>query len=155
MADEETMQAGTAVEEAVEEKERIEEAPPEAEVRPEEEFVAERVPTKEEKFLAALAHFCIVAVLPVVQVPLLIWLIEKDKPGKSEYLLHHARQALLYQVLLLGTVIVLLATVVLAPLGFLLGLAGIVYGVVGGILACTGKKFNYLWIGNYVKQWSQ
>jgi len=144
---------GTAVEEAVKAEERPEEAP-EVEKRREEELAAERAPTKEEKFLAALAHFCIVAVLPVVTVPLLMWLTEKDKPTRSEYILHHAKQALLFQVLLIGAVMVLTATAILAPLAAILGLGGWLYGVVGGIMTYVGKKFNYLWIGNYVKQWS-
>jgi len=120
-----------------------------------EEAVFEEMATKEERFLAGLAHFCIVAVLPIVIAPLLMWLTEKDKPARSEYILHHAKQAVLFQVLLLGAVVVLSATVVLSPVAFILGLAGVVYGVVGGILACVGKKFNYLWIGNYVEQWSR
>ena len=144
---------GTAVEEAVKVKERPAEAP-EVEKRLEEELAAERVPTSEERFLAALAHFCIVAVLPIVTVPLLMWLTEKDKPTRSAFVLHHAKQALVFQVLLVGAVMILSATAILAPLAVILGLAGWIYGVVGSIMTCVGRKFNYLWIGNYVKQWS-
>lgn len=149
---EETTQHGTVLEEPVTTEEQAPETF-EAEVKPEEEVVAEEALTSEEKFLASLCHFCIVAVAPIVLAPLIVWLIEKDKPGKSGYVLHHAKQALLYQVLLAGAVVVLLFTVVLSPLAFILALAGMVYGVIGGIMVCLGKKFNYLWFGEYVRRW--
>jgi len=147
---EETTQQGTALEEPVTTEERA----PEAEARPEERFIAEEALTSEEKFLAALSHFCIVAIVPIVIAPLMLWLIEKDKPGKSEFVLHHAKQALLYQVLLAGAVVALSLTIILSPLAYVFMLGGMAYGVVGGIMACMGKKFNYLWIGDYVRRWS-
>jgi uncharacterized Tic20 family protein len=149
---EETTQHGTALEEPVTTEEQVPETFG-AEVRPEEEVVAEEALTSEEKFLASLCHFCILAVAPIVIAPLIVWLTQKDKPGKSGYVLHHAKQAVLYQVLLAGAIVVLLSTIVLAPLAFILALAGMVYGVIGGITVCLGKKFNYVWFGEYVRRW--
>jgi len=151
MAEEHERHGATAVEEEAEQ--RVE-AEGEAKPEPEAEAEAAPCPTAEERFLAALSHFCIVALFPVIIAPLVIWMTERSREGRSGYVLHHARQAVLYQVLLVGAVVVLGATMVLTPLALVLALAGAVYGVVGGIHACTGRRFNYLWAGKYVRRWA-
>ena len=153
MSDEHELHGATAVEEE-EARQREAQEQPEAEPEAEPEIEAAPAPTAEEKFLAALSHFCIVALFPVIIAPLMIWMTERNRAGRSAYVMHHAQQAVLYQVLLVGAIIVLSATVFLSPVALLLALAGVIYGVVGGILACTGRKFNYLWVGEYVKRWT-
>jgi len=105
----------------------------------------------DERIMATLAHLAIIAVLPAVVVPLLIWLIEKDKPGRSEFVVFHAKQAMIYQVLVLGATMVLSATMLLVPLAIVLGMAAWVYGIVAAVFTWTGRGFKYVWIGEYVK----
>lgn len=127
----------------------------EHEPRTYEEPAAELPPPvrRDEKFLAAISHFAIAAVTPIVWVPLLIWLIEKDKPNASAFVVRNAKQAMVFQLIVAAAVVVLSLTIILSPLALLVGLAGWIYGIVGGFYAAYGKHFSYIWVGNYVDTW--
>ena len=123
-------------------------------------------PTQDEKTIAGLCHFAILLSMLVgplcILVPLIVWLIEKDKPARSEFITFHAKQALFYQIavicILAGSfIIALILTFVLIglllyPLIFLAGVAAVVYGIVGGINVLQGKSFVYYYVGNKLVQ---
>jgi len=108
-------------------------------------------PTREERFLAAIAHVCIVAILPSVTAPLLIWLTERNKLNRSDLVLHNAKQAIVFQ-LLIVCLVLLLALTFLRPAAMILGVAAGVYGIVAGIAAYAGHRFEYLWIGSFARE---
>ena len=106
---------------------------------------------RDERLVAAISHLAIVAVVPAVVVPLLIWLFEKDKAARSEFVVFHAKQAMIYQVLALSVLTVLSATVVLLPLAIVAGVAAWVYGMAAAFLTWIGRDFKYLWIGDFAR----
>jgi len=111
-----------------------------------------REPNREERFLAAIAHLCIVAMLPAVQGPLVIWLIERINPDRSDFVVDNAKQALAYQVIVAAAISVLFFTGILTPLAIVLGLAAAVYGIIAAIRAYEGRRFEYFWIGHFINE---
>ena len=111
-----------------------------------------RDPTREERFLAAIGHVCIVAMLPAVQGPLVIWLIERINPDRSEFVMGNAKQALCYQVIVAAVLGVMFFTRILIPLAIVLGLGAAVYGLIAAARAYEGHRFEYLWIGHFIRE---
>ena len=111
---------------------------------------AKAQPSREERFLAAAAHLCIAAVLPTVLGPLLIWVIERNNPNRSDFVMRHAKQALVYQGLIAAVVAVLLLTHVLAVLGYLLAVVAAVYGIAASLHGYSGDEFEYFYIGRFI-----
>ncbi len=97
-------------------------------------------------------------VLPLggVLVPLVIWLVQKDE---DEFVAGHALEALNFQITVALAALVgvaLCLTVLLAIVGFpllmIVGLASLVYGVLGAIAASNGRQFEYpRWVFRWVK----
>ena len=78
-------------------------------------------------------------------VPLIIWLISKDKPEKA-FLTDQSKEALNFQLtLLIGYVIGVILSVILigALLNLLLWVACIIFSIIGGIAANKGEKYRY------------
>ncbi|HUW33288.1 MAG TPA: DUF4870 domain-containing protein [Planctomycetota bacterium] len=109
-------------------------------------------PGREERFLAAVGHLCIVAMLPAVQGPLVIWLVERINPDRSEFVMGNAKQALGYQVLMAAVIGIMFFTRILIPLAIVLGLAAAVYGIIAAVRAYEGRSFEYFWIGHFIRE---
>lgn len=109
-------------------------------------------PGREERFLAAVGHLCIVAMLPAVQGPLVIWLVERINPDRSEFVMGNAKQALGYQVLMAAVIGIMFFTRILIPLAIVLGLAAAVYGIIAAVRAYEGRSFEYFWIGRFIRE---
>lgn len=118
---------------------------------------------QDEKTWAALSHASILLALvsggplgPIAA--LVIWLVKKDE---SAYIANQAMQALVYQVAvsivnwIMWLGIGLLSAVVIGlcciPLGLLVSLACLLYGVYGAYECSLGKDFRYFLIGDIVK----
>ena len=142
-----------------------EEAPEPTAILPDFEDTAEL--TQDEKTWAALAHASILLAL-VSGGPLgpiaafIIWLAKKDE---SAYIADQAMQSLIYQVAvsvlnwIMWVGIAVLSVVVIGicfiPLGILISLACLVYGVYGAYECSLGKDFRYFLIGDMVNPSAQ
>lgn len=109
---------------------------------------------QQEKTLAILAH-----VGPIIAgfiAPLIVWIVTKDDATKSEWVRHHAREALNFQISLmiyatvgwlLGFVVTLFtfgfALLVLIPLLFVCVFATIAVSIVAAVKANSGEWFRY------------
>lgn len=109
-------------------------------------------PSREERFLAAVAHLCIAPVISAVVGPLVIWVTERGNANWSDYVMHNAKQALVYQGLIATIVAVLLLTGVLKVLGFILAFFAVIYGIAAALDTYAGHKFEYFWIGKFIKE---
>ncbi len=129
-------------------------------------------PTQDERSMAMLAH--VLMIFTGFIGPLIIWLIRKQ----SKYVSFHALQALWWQILWIGIVLLLIVGgvlltvlgamaeqghggpppifVVLFPLAMLVGwgggLATLILGIVYGIKANNGEWAGYPLIGNWVRR---
>ncbi len=115
--------------------------------------------------LSMLAHLSILTVLIIgplsMVIPLLIWLLERNKPDKSDVIEFHSKQAFFYQIAvyliitLLAIIIAILSIILVGllfiPLLILCGLAAIAYGVYGGIRVSQGEDFRYFYIADFIE----
>jgi uncharacterized Tic20 family protein len=120
---------------------------------------------KDTRLLATLCHVSIAAVFflgPLTMaVPLLIWLFERNKSKRSDFILFHARQAFFYQVAVyalmavMGIVVVLLTYILIGPLMapflVLAVIAAVGYGVYGGVQVWKGKTFEYPYVADFLR----
>jgi uncharacterized Tic20 family protein len=137
-----------------------EEAPEPTDIFPAFEDTLE--PTQDEKTWAALAHASILLAL-VSGGPLgpiaafIIWLAKKEE---SAYIADQAMQSLVYQVAVsvlnwimwlgIGVLSVVVIGICCIPLGILISLACLVYGVYGAYECSMGRDFRYFLIGDIV-----
>ncbi len=113
--------------------------------------------TSDDNLMAAIAHASAI-IVPVI-VPLIIWLIQKDK---SKYVEFQAKQALVYQIVVsvglsvLGMITGVLAIVVigifLIPVLILLWLGAILYALYGAYECFSGRDFRYAWIADQLAE---
>lgn len=138
-----------------------EEAPGLSDIVPASDDVLEL--TQDEKTWAALAHASILLAL-VSGGPLgpiaafIIWLIKKDE---SAYIADQAMQSLVYQIAVsilnwamwigIGVLAIVVIGLCCIPLGILVSLATVAYGVYGAYQCSLGKDFRYYLIGDLVK----
>ena len=115
--------------------------------------------------LAALAHLSILTMLLIgpfsMAIPLIIWLLERNKPDKSAYVEFQAKQAFFYQLAVLAitaalfVVFILLSIVLIGlllfPVVILAPIAGVVYGVIAGIKVWNGEDFRYYWLADFIE----
>ena len=102
---------------------------------------------RDERMFATFAHLGMIAgfVFPLgnIIVPLVIWLTQRDK---SDFVDVHAKEALNWQltvtILAFGGVI-LLFLIIGIPLLIMLGLACLVFSIIGAIKANEGKMYEY------------
>ncbi|KRA21231.1 MULTISPECIES: DUF4870 domain-containing protein [unclassified Lysobacter] len=106
----------------------------------------------EDRTLALITHLS--AIVAGFVVPLIIWLINKDKPEKS-FLIDQAKEALNFNITLLIvyvilTVVITILTIVTLGLGsvlsiliWLVWLGSIVLFIIGGIKANNGERYRY------------
>jgi len=112
-----------------------------------------------------LAHLSILTVLVIgpfsMVIPLLIWLLERNKPEKSEFIEFQAKQAFFYQVVVfviatvlgicIGILSLILIGFLLIPVLVLFALAAMIYGVYAGIQVSQGKAFRYLYVADFME----
>lgn len=120
---------------------------------------------KDARLLATLCHVSIAAVFFLgpftMTVPLLIWLLERNKSSASDDIIFHAKQAFFYQIAVYvimavsGLVVALLTLIVigslLAPILVLAMIAAVGYGVYGGVQVWQGKDFDYLYVADFLR----
>lgn len=99
--------------------------------------------TTDERNLALLAHLG--GILTGFIVPLIVWLIKKDQ---SKYVDDQGKEALNFQLNLLGHVLILiLASIVTCGFGLLLffpwGVYAIVMPIIAGVKASSGEAYRY------------
>ena len=99
--------------------------------------------SQEDKALAMLTHLS--GIILGFIVPLIIWLVNKDKPDKG-FLNDQAKEALNFQItLLIVYVIGMVLTVILigALINFAAWIACIVFSIIGGLAANKGEAYRY------------
>lgn len=115
-----------------------------------------------DKLLALIAHLSIFTGVGYVLVPLIVWMVYRDKSG---FVAHHSRQALIFQLgmVVLGSVFALLGFAVgflSAGLGFFLFLpAALIASVVvlipsifASVQTLNGLEYRYPLTGSYAEQ---
>ena len=98
-------------------------------------------PTSDERTMALLVH--IGGIITGFIVPLIIWLIKKDE---SDFVDHHGREALNFQITVLIAMFVsaILTYVVIGCLLFpVVMIADIVFGVLAAVAANKGEWYKY------------
>lgn len=101
------------------------------------------VPTQDERTWALLAHLSgLIAGMVAVPFlgPLIVWVIKKDE---SPFVGDQAKEALNFQIALLIAVVVCIATcigIIVAPI---VGIAGLVFSIIGALEANKGVYYRY------------
>ena len=98
---------------------------------------------QEDRTIALITHLS--GIIAGFIVPLIIWLINKDKPEKS-WLTDQSKEALNFQItLLIVYVIGMVLTVILigALINFAAWIACIVFSIIGGLAANKGEAYRY------------
>ena len=101
------------------------------------------VASQEDRTLALLTHLS--GIILSFIVPLVLWLINKDKPGK-EFLNDQAKEALNFQItVLIGYVIstILMAILIGALLMLVVWVANLILCILAGVKANEGVAYRY------------
>ena len=99
--------------------------------------------TQEDKTLAMLTHLS--GIILGFIVPLIIWLINKDKADKG-FLVDQSKEALNFQItLLIGYLIGMVLAIILigALINFALWVLCIVFSIIAGLKANAGEAYRY------------
>ena len=103
----------------------------------------------DEKLMATLSHLG--SVIGGFILPLVIWLTQKDK---SEYVAHHAKEALNFQItLIIGFIagailmIIFIGILVLA----VVGIGGLILSIIAAIKANEGVRYEYPFNIRFIK----
>ncbi len=123
----------------------------------------------EERSWAMLAHFSILLNLVTgllgMAGALVIYLVYQDR---SRYVAYHALQSLIFQLIvwlgggiltaivwtITGTLSAILVGLICIPFAMIIStipLAGIIYGIIGGIQCNQGQDFRYWMVGDWVR----
>ncbi|NQT27846.1 DUF4870 domain-containing protein [candidate division KSB1 bacterium] len=127
--------------------------------------MAENKMDKDTRLLATLCHVSVAAVFFLgpftMAVPLLIWLLERNKSKASDFILFQAKQAFFYQVAVyvlmtvFGLVVALLTLIIIGslmvPILVLAMIAAVGYGVYGGVQIWNGKPFDYIYVADFMR----
>ncbi len=105
------------------------------------------IPDSNEKLWATFSHLGIIAgaIVPFgsVLLPLVIWLVYKDK---SEYVNYHAKEALNFQLtMMIGFIVsaILIFIVIGIPLLIVLAIIDLVFCIIAAIRANEGERYRY------------
>lgn len=115
----------------------------------------------DERLIAAIVHLSIFF-LPIV-LPLVVWVIEKDKTSK-QWLAEQCKQALVYQGVLTvaGTVLGIVASIlivatfgfgalIILPIAGIAGLIVVIIAILAAIKAFNGEDYKYPLVGGLFK----
>ncbi|MCB0557103.1 MAG: DUF4870 domain-containing protein [Phaeodactylibacter sp.] len=113
------------------------------------------IPDSNEKMVATFSHLGIVAgtIVPFgsVLLPLILWLVYKDK---SEYVAYHAKEALNFQLtMLIGFVAsaILIFVVIGIPLLIVLAIVDLVFCIIAAMRANEGERYSYPYTFRFIK----
>ena len=100
---------------------------------------------QEDRTIALITHLS--GIVAGFVVPLIMWLINKDKPEKS-WLTDQSKESLNFQITIVIAVVIaiILMTVTLGLLFFLpalVGIANVVFCILGGLAANKGESYRY------------
>lgn len=95
-------------------------------------------PTQDEKTLGLLAH--VITFISAFLGPLIIFLVKKDE---SEFVSHHAKESLNFQITMALICILLFITVIGILLIWIVGIIDLVLVIVATIKASEGKLYKY------------
>jgi len=94
-------------------------------------------------------------------VPLLIWLLERNKTDRSKVIEFQAKQAFFYQIavylvclvlgILTGILSIILIGFLLIPVLVIFGIAAIVYGTYAGVKVYHGEDFRYIFVTDFIE----
>lgn len=99
--------------------------------------------TQDDRTIALLTHLS--GIILGFIVPLIVWLIHKDKADKG-FVVDQSKEALNFQItLLFGYVIGMVLTVILigALLNFILWVICIIFSIIAGLAANKGEAYRY------------
>lgn len=99
--------------------------------------------SQDDRTIAMLTHLS--GIILGFIVPLIVWLIHKDKSDKG-YLVDQSKEALNFQItLLIGYVIGIVLSVILigALLNFLLWIVCIIFSIIAALAANKGEAYRY------------
>lgn len=97
----------------------------------------------EDRTMALLAH--VLGIVTSIIAPLVIWLINKDKPDKA-FVNEHAKEALNFQITLLIVYVIgmVLTIILIGPLINLAAwVAGLILAIMAGMKANEGGSYRY------------
>lgn len=102
-------------------------------------------PASEDKTMALIAH--LLGIITWFIGPLVIWLINKDQAGKT-FVVDQSKEALNFQITItIAFVVSFILTIVSLGLLFflptLVGIANLVFCIIGGIKANNGEAYRY------------
>lgn len=102
-------------------------------------------PASEDKTMALIAH--LLGIITWFIGPLVIWLINKDQAGKT-FVIDQSKEALNFQITItIAFVVSFILTIVSLGLLFflptLVGIANLVFCIIGGIKANNGEAYRY------------
>ncbi len=100
-------------------------------------------PASDDNTIAMLVHLS--GIILGFIVPLIMWLVNKDKPEKA-FLTENSKEALNFQLTLLGVYIIgTILTIILigALINFAAWIACIVYSIIAGLAANKGETYRY------------
>ena len=100
---------------------------------------------QEDRTIALITHLS--GIVAGFVVPLIMWLINKDKPEKS-WLTDQSKESLNFQITIVIAIVIaiILMTVTLGLLFFLpalVGIANIVFCILGGVASNKGESYRY------------
>lgn len=100
---------------------------------------------QEDRTLALITHLS--GIIAGFIVPLIIWLINKDKPEKA-FLIDQSREALNFQLTLLIVYIILFVLTIItlglaSPLTLLVWVASIVFMILAAVKSNNGEMYRY------------
>jgi len=115
--------------------------------------------------ISTLAHVSFVTFVLIgpfsIAIPLIIWLLERNRPKPMVSIEFHARQAFFYQlaVYLIAAVlggiaalmVIILIGLLLIPFIILAFLAAVGYAVYGGVQVWNGRRFRYRYLTNFIE----
>ena len=99
--------------------------------------------SQDDRTIAMLTHLS--GIILGFIVPLIVWLIHKDKADKG-YLIDQSKEALNFQItLLMGYVVGIILSVILigALLNFLIWIACIIFSIIAALAANKGEAYRY------------
>lgn len=125
--------------------------------------IKDKLDNDDDNLMSAVSHLGII--IGPVLIPLVVWLLQKDR---SYYVNPHARQALMYQLLIWGasilfTIFSVIFTIVTFGIGiilvyllyiplFFIWIILALYALYGAYQAYQGKDFRYIVIGDYLSK---
>jgi len=95
-------------------------------------------PSNDEKTMATLSH--VLTIVVGFLAPLIIYLIKKDE---SDFVRHHAKESLNFQIAVFIIIIALFITIIGILVAWIVGIVAVVFVIIATIKASEGKLYKY------------